>query len=100
MENYNQTSGNNNNQRMNQQSDQNRVNQNIQESQSQDNERDNRMDQQSDQPRRNQNQSMQENQSHNYDEQNDDMQRSRSQKKPVYIQDMPEIKPDVNEGGI
>jgi len=69
MENYNQTSGDDN-RRMDQGSDQQRVNPNIQESQSQD-----------------------------YNEQNNDMQGSR-ENKPVYIKDMPEIKPEVNQAGI
>jgi hypothetical protein len=68
MENYNQTTGNNN--RDSQQSDQPSIKQNIQESQSQD-----------------------------YNEKNNSPQGSK-EKKPVYIKDMPEIKPEVNQGGL
>ena len=67
MENYNQTTGNNN--RGSQQSDQPRVSQNSQESQS-----------------------------HDYSEQNNIPQQK--EKKPVYIKDMPEIKPEINQGGL
>ena len=69
MENYNQTSGNNNSN--SQQFDQQRVNQNNRESQSQD-----------------------------YKKQNNNPQGSSKEKKAVYIKDMPEIKPEINQGGL
>lgn len=84
MENYNETSRNGN--RQNDQMDPQRANRNQirneQENQSQSN--------------RDKNQNNQESQSQN----NNMAQQEGQTKRPVYIKDMPEIKPETNQGGI